>query len=265
MKAAQQISSRVSLQLREARHGEVPSEGFHLPLELSYPLLVLLSVGQGLSEVLQGGLGVQAGLDLQGQLDACRTHHTQGVRQLYNSPWLCSSHIQGQRSPLWMKSATFLKWSSSRPLEVRAGEPSLRPLGRSALLSPADTTTRLRTHTHTRAHTHTPAVCYLGRCSCCRQWHMLPEPSQPVLRLSCWVSGPAGPGGYQSLLETASTAHETPEEATPQQRQLHLSRGSCTSAEAAAPLPSAQGSSLSGWLVTSHLDEGSEVISPCRG
>lgn len=38
--------------------------------------------------------------------------------------------------PLWMKSATFLKSCCTKPLEVRAGEPNLRPLGRKALLSP---------------------------------------------------------------------------------------------------------------------------------
>lgn len=38
--------------------------------------------------------------------------------------------------PLWMNKATFLKSSSTKPLEVRAGEPNLSPLGRRALLSP---------------------------------------------------------------------------------------------------------------------------------
>lgn len=38
-----------------------------------------------------------------------------------------------------MNSATFLKSSSTKPLEVRAGEPNLRPLGRKALLSPTQT------------------------------------------------------------------------------------------------------------------------------
>lgn len=35
-----------------------------------------------------------------------------------------------------MNSPTFLKSCSTKPLEVRAGEPNLRPLGRKALLSP---------------------------------------------------------------------------------------------------------------------------------
>lgn len=38
-----------------------------------------------------------------------------------------------------MNSATFLKSSCTKPLEVRAGEPNLRPLGRRALLSPTQT------------------------------------------------------------------------------------------------------------------------------
>lgn len=38
-----------------------------------------------------------------------------------------------------MNSATFLKSSCTKPLEVRAGEPNLRPLGRKALLSPTET------------------------------------------------------------------------------------------------------------------------------
>lgn len=38
-----------------------------------------------------------------------------------------------------MNSATFLKSSCTKPLEVRAGEPNLKPLGRKALLSPTET------------------------------------------------------------------------------------------------------------------------------
>ncbi len=41
-----------------------------------------------------------------------------------------------------MNSATFLKSPSTKPLEVRAGEPNLKPLGRKALLSPVQTQTQ---------------------------------------------------------------------------------------------------------------------------
>jgi len=52
-----------------------------------------------------------------------------------------------------MNSATFLKSSSIMPLEVRAGEPNRRPLGRRALLSPtrAMTHQRMETFTETKA------------------------------------------------------------------------------------------------------------------
>ncbi|KAK0151998.1 ATP synthase subunit f, mitochondrial [Merluccius polli] len=95
-----------------ARHGEPASEGLHLSLDLSHALLELHLLGQGFLELLQRSFGVQAALDL---------------------------HEEHQTLPLWRNSATFLKSSSTRPLEVRAGEPNLRPLGRRALLSPGST------------------------------------------------------------------------------------------------------------------------------
>ena len=120
------------LQLREAGHGELTSESFHLSLDLCHPLLELLFLSQCLDELLKRGLGIQASLHLQGQLNACR-----GKAESLRTWIYCLFLNVGFKSlPWWMNPATFLKSSCSMPLEVRAGEPNLRPLGRKALLSP---------------------------------------------------------------------------------------------------------------------------------
>lgn len=61
-----------SLQLRQARHGELAGESLDLCFDFCYSLLELLSLSQSLNELLQWSLWIQARLHLQGQHDTCR-------------------------------------------------------------------------------------------------------------------------------------------------------------------------------------------------
>lgn len=73
---------------------------------------------------------IRRALQLLSAVDVNKQNHNNDV------PNSSTEKQWNKYSPWWMNSATWMKSFSLSPLEVRAGVPILKPLGRSALLSP---------------------------------------------------------------------------------------------------------------------------------
>lgn len=225
-----QSPPRGLLKFSKSWHWELTCKGFHLCSDFHNSLLELLLLLQGLSEFFQRSLGIKASLHLQGQNDTYREKGNNEFRILTFSRR--TSHSRWEHTyfcglPLWMNSATFLKSSCTKPLEVRAGEPNLKPLGRKALLSPSETHVwqhskvkiwslalinaskkesvqtdgRQRLRLRETNKSKATRTRYQGRCSYYRQWHRLPEPSLLGLHRFLCFAGPARSDGCQNPLK----------------------------------------------------------------